>query len=455
MQPNSANFDFLRAREGQLFRLAALGERYFRTDPNTCLIKLRQFAELMAKDVASRIGVLAAADEPFAAVVGALARAGTPAVTVEMFHFLRRHGNDAAHAGLDDFATALTGLKIARQLAVWFMRSYGGQPALSAGPFTPPPAPPDPTAELRVELARLKAEADSQRSAAELATARAEELEQRNRSTEDVLRREAEERQTWQRLAEEAEASAAAVRAALLAQQHHAQQAPAAEIVQLVLQADAAAESIQLDEASTRTLIDQQLRDAGWEADTPNLRHAKGTRPTKGRNLAIAEWPTASGSADYALFAGLKLVGTVEAKRANRNVMSVLPQAERYAEGIKQADANLCEGAPWGAFKAPFAFSTNGRPYLKQLETASGIWRRDLRRPTNPAGALAAWPTPQGLIERLEVAAEASLQAQGFDYGFPIRPYQRRAIEAVEKGLAEDRARMLIGMATGTGKTKL
>ncbi len=42
-----------------------------------------------------------------------------------------------------------------------------------------------------------------------------------------------------------------------------------------------------------------------------------------------------------------------------------------------------------------------------------------------------------------------------FDFGFPLRPYQKRAIEEVEKRLAADRRKMLLAMATGTGKTKL
>lgn len=45
-------------------------------------------------------------------------------------------------------------------------------------------------------------------------------------------------------------------------------------------------------EAETRLLIDEQLRQVGWEADTQLLRYSKGIRPAKGRNLAIAEWPT-------------------------------------------------------------------------------------------------------------------------------------------------------------------
>lgn len=61
-----------------------------------------------------------------------------------------------------------------------------------------------------------------------------------------------------------------------------------------------------LSEAETRQLIDEQLRDAGWEADSVNLNNqTKKTLPEKGRNLAIAEWVLPNGQrADYALFRG-------------------------------------------------------------------------------------------------------------------------------------------------------
>ena len=48
----------------QFERLGALAERYFADDPNTCLIKLRQFCELLAQDVAARCGVFTSPDEP-------------------------------------------------------------------------------------------------------------------------------------------------------------------------------------------------------------------------------------------------------------------------------------------------------------------------------------------------------------------------------------------------------
>jgi type I restriction enzyme R subunit len=459
MQAESANFGFLKAHGDQLFSLAALAERYFRTDPNTCLFKLRQFAELLAREVAARAGQLERDDEAFSEVLGDIKRSGhAPPKVLDLFHYLRRFGNEAAHQGRDDFATALTALKVAQQLGLWYARSYGKQPGLTLGPFVPPAAPQDPTAELRAELERLRGEADASRTAAEAAEARAAALREEHLSAQARAAQEAQEREVWQKLAEDAEAGTARVREELHALQAAAAQAPPAAISMLSFAAAEAADKVTLDEAATREIIDEQLRNAGWEADTVNLRHAKGARPVKGRDRAIAEWPTASGPADYALFSGLTLVGVVEAKRRNRNVMEVLPQAERYSKGIDIGAESIGLGGPWGEHRAPFIFSTNGRPYLKQLEAFSGIWRRDVRRPTNPAGALSAWPSPAGLLDKLEVdrdAAEKALASTGFEFGFPLRTYQREAIEAVEKALAAEQTRLLVAMATGTGKTKL
>lgn len=57
-------------------------------------------------------------------------------------------------------------------------------------------------------------------------------------------------------------------------------------------------DKINLSEKETRYLIDEQLRKVGWEADTLNIRYSKGTRPQKGKNLAISEWPTDSSIGD-------------------------------------------------------------------------------------------------------------------------------------------------------------
>lgn len=58
-----SNFDMLRAYEEQLWRLGALAERYFADDPNTSLLKLRQFSELLAQSLAARTGLYTNAAE--------------------------------------------------------------------------------------------------------------------------------------------------------------------------------------------------------------------------------------------------------------------------------------------------------------------------------------------------------------------------------------------------------
>ncbi|MBC7618144.1 MAG: hypothetical protein H7293_04000, partial [Candidatus Saccharibacteria bacterium] len=52
-----SNFDMLLPYEEQLWRLGALAERYFAEDPNTSLLKLRQFSEILAQSLAARTGL--------------------------------------------------------------------------------------------------------------------------------------------------------------------------------------------------------------------------------------------------------------------------------------------------------------------------------------------------------------------------------------------------------------
>ncbi|HET9320390.1 MAG TPA: type I restriction-modification system endonuclease, partial [Bryobacteraceae bacterium] len=259
-------------------------------------------------------------------------------------------------------------------------------------------------------------------------------------------------------MASEAEQAKAALELRLAALQTTAAAKPSSALDTIVTAANQAAAEVDLDEADTREIIDRQLRAAGWEADSAVLRYSRGTRPEKGRNLAISEWPTKNGPADYVLFIGLTPVGAIEAKRQNLDVSAAIQQAKRYSRGLEASPELTAFGAPWGEFRLPFVFSSNGRPYLKQLETRSGIWFADVRRPQNLSRPLDGWHTPGGLKEMLkqdEAKADALLASEAFDYGFPLRPYQREAIRAVEHTLAGGaQRRMLLAMATGTGKTK-
>lgn len=453
-----SNFQFLETSEGQVFRLGQLAERYFVDDPNTCLLKLRQMAEATAKLTAGRFGLSVVPSDSFSEVLRRLRlECSLPREVGDLFHGLRVVGNQAAHEGHGAHGDALHALKLARQLAAWYVRTFHDA-TLRLGPFSPPPSPLAADAQLREELDALRVNLADALSDAERSRLHAEQLAQQNQTAEQRAAQEREERDVWERLAEEAERDKAELAARLRQLSEASAPEPSAVRSARLELARSAAEKINLDEAETRTLIDQQLRDAGWEADTRLLRFASGARPIKGRNRAIAEWPTDSGPADYALFCGLTLIGTVEAKRRNRNVMEVLPQAERYSSDVRLIDSETAQGSPWGIYRAPFAFSTNGRPYLRQVATLSGIWRRDLRDANNPAEVLTGWPTPQGLLERLKVdrvAAHRDLEGQPFEFGFSLRPYQQKAIQAVEGALRDNRRSILVAMATGTGKTKL
>jgi type I restriction enzyme R subunit len=463
MKPISANFDFLRLHDEQLARLGALAERYFKDDPNTCLIKVRQFAELLAQLTAAKAGLLTSVDEAQADLLRRLKfERVVPEQPADLFHQIRIAGNRATHSHTGTHAEALAALKFARELGIWFHRTFGKVPKFSAGPFVPPPDPAAATKPLQEELERLRAVLEETRSDAEKAREHAEAQAQGRMSAEERARKEADDRAVWEQLATEAEQARTALTAQLAALQAAAPQTPQATET-LVQKAEAAATAITIDEASTRVLIDAQLVARGWEADTQKLRHGLGARPAKGRNLAIAEWPTASGPADYALFVGTQCIGVVEAKRKNKNVSSHIDQAERYAKGFSFDGGASPVAGPWadGAgdkFHVPFVFSANGRPYLKQLETESGIWFRDARKTTNHRRALIDWPTPEGLKGLLDIdvsAAERDLKNTPIEFAFPLRPYQRRAIETVEAELAKGRRSMLLAMATGTGKTKL
>ena len=55
---DTGNFSRLEAHSLQLAKLGRLAERYFAVNPPTALVKLHQFAEITAKEVAARQALL-------------------------------------------------------------------------------------------------------------------------------------------------------------------------------------------------------------------------------------------------------------------------------------------------------------------------------------------------------------------------------------------------------------
>lgn len=445
-----SNFAHLEVHDVQLVRLGMLAERYFPDDPNTALLKLRQLTELLAQLVAAKVGLYTSREEAQYDLLRRLQDQNIlPREVAQLFGEVRRAGNAANHAITGDHRTALAVLKISWQLGIWFHRTFAN-PAFKSGPFVPPSPPKDESEELRNELATLsKALAEHQ--------AAHHDTNERLASTEAKLREVKDEQAFWEQMATEAEQAKVALAQKLAADQALALTQPKSTVVGFVTAATKAASAVELDEADTRKLIDEQLRAAGWTVDSGVLTFAKGARPEKGKNLAIAEWPTASGPADYVLFVGLMPVAAVEAKRKNIDVSGALQQAKRYSRTFQSADGLVSPGGPWREFHIPFVFSSNARPYLRQLATRSGTWFCDLRNPENLGHALDGWYTPDGLIvllKRDEGRAHEQLRNEPFHYGFPLRHYQKAAIQAAEAAIGQGRRDMLLAMATGTGKTK-
>ncbi|TVV69416.1 DUF4145 domain-containing protein [Sphingomonas solaris] len=139
----NSNFAFFQKIEPQVYRLGILAECSFAEDPNTCLIKLRQLAELTAQLTASRYGLEIHPSENIADILRRLKfECSLPEEVGALFHSLRIAGNQAAHGSADDHAGALNGLKLARQLAIWYSRTFRN-PADKFGPFVPPARPTD------------------------------------------------------------------------------------------------------------------------------------------------------------------------------------------------------------------------------------------------------------------------------------------------------------------------
>lgn len=438
-----SNFAHLHEYDEQLMRLGVLAEKYFTNDPVACLLNLQEFSTLLAQLLAARVGLLAAIDESFYDLLRRLEEQGyLPREIAQLFIDIRRFVNVVNYAPSSNHGAALSALKISWQLGLWFHRTFG-DPSLEFGPFIPPATPQSASEELSAELNRLAKEVERYRTAHQDISAHAGETKDEQLFLEEV--------------AKEAERAKSEIRDRLFTQQAAATAQPAGTFNKFVVAGNVAAAALRLDEAETRQIIDQQLRQVGWQVDSAVLRYARGTRPEKGKNMAIAEWPTESGPADYVLFSGLTPIAVVEAKRKNIDVSSALQQAKRYSRGFKITEDMQTPGGPWGEYRVPFAFSSNGRPYLRQLATRSGIWFCDLRRPDNLGHALDGWYTPEGLmalLKRDEDRAQQQLRNEPFDYGFPLRHYQQSAISRVEEGVVEGRREMLLAMATGTGKTK-
>lgn len=438
----ASNFEFLNRYWPVLYQIGSAAESYLFSDANACIYKLGMLGERIVEEIFIFDHLpFPKYDDSQAERVRVLKREGIlPANIDDILFALRKARNDAVHNGLNDKSRARQLLKMSYRLCCWFYEVYGDWGFIAPEYIEPKEEEPvdwaSVLADSEAALADSKAALAQQQEKALLQKAALDEKEQ-------IIAELMQKLETVQTAASEA------------TKEERKQHSEAASV------------KAEMTEAETRMLIDEQLRDAGWEADTENLRYSKGTRPVKGRNIAIAEWPIKSdGSmndrADYALFIGLQMVGIVEAKRIHKNISAILDnQCRQYAMNIREEDQSYVIGT-WNGYQVPFLFAANGRKYLKQVETMSGIWFRDVRKQSNIGKALQGWYSPDGLLTMLNKNTdEADQKLENLPYdllrdpdGLGLRDYQIKAIMAAEKAILEGKDKVLISMATGTGKTR-
>ena len=335
----ASNFAFLRERFPALFNLGNLAERYCASDSNSCLMKLGMMGETIVNLMFAYDNIPAPLDNTAVARINTLFREGL--LTEDLcgiLHRLRKYRNKAAHESYESVSVSASLLETAYSLCEWFMQTYGDWNYQNQ-PFVP-------------VWKIAKSEEHDKPYTQERPNAVQAQTDQTAETDTDCLIQAAEE---------------------------NAAAAPAFSLDKRRALAMKSASQRTYKEAEARIIIDRQLRGVGWEADTENLRYSKGTRPAKGRNLAIAEWPLTgqdghTDTVDYALFRGTELLGLVEAKDSNTDVSAVVDgQCREYAMEIRQADEKYTVGN-WTdetgrTYRAPFIFSANGRPYLEQCRT--------------------------------------------------------------------------------------
>jgi type I restriction enzyme, R subunit len=186
-------------------------------------------------------------------------------------------------------------------------------------------------------------------------------------------------------------------------------------------------------EQLARDIIDKQLRACGWI-----IQSIKQVNLNAGIGVAVKEYLTDVGPADYVLFVDGKPCGVIEAKREEEGYR--LNVHEGQGEEYAKAKLKHLNNEP-----LPFVFISTGEITIFTDFTDPKPRSRELFSFYKPE-TLREWiRTDQSLRKRLQNLP--TLQVDG------LRDCQINAITKLETSFKENRPRALIQMATGSGKT--
>ena len=194
-------------------------------------------------------------------------------------------------------------------------------------------------------------------------------------------------------------------------------------------------------------------------ADSRELTYAAGTRPAKGQNMAIAEWPTATGPADYALFVGTdsgrRRRGQAQAQErlGRADAIRALLQRRQARSRGRRSPAARGASSRCRSCSPPTAapISSRSRP-----RAASGSVMR--ARPTNhrrAADRLVHAGRPQGRTGDRPRQGRRRAEDRAVQFRLSASPLSAERHRGHRSRARRRPARDAAAMATGTGKTKL
>lgn len=186
-------------------------------------------------------------------------------------------------------------------------------------------------------------------------------------------------------------------------------------------------------EAKARQQIDRKLEQAGWV-----IQNRKQINLGAGPGVAVREYPTDTGPADYVLFVNRQPAGVIEAKPDNTILTFVEDQTERYSRSVLKWQLN--------AEPLRFLFESTG-----QVTHFTDGWdpyprAREIFHFYKPE-QLEEWLRQPDSFRRRLAEQMPELPTRN------LRECQIIAVTGLEQSLALNKPRALVHMATGAGKT--
>lgn len=193
-------------------------------------------------------------------------------------------------------------------------------------------------------------------------------------------------------------------------------------------------------EQKARVEIDRKLEAAGWV-----VQDFREIDLSAGRGVAVREFPTATGPADYLLYGDRKAMGSIEAKKDGTPLLGVESQSDRYTQGFSETAKR--RGLPSWRLPLPFHY----------LSTGKETYFADRLDPDYAPREVFNFHRPETLIEiaksgetlRQKLRQMPVLQEDG------LRKNQVTAIQGLEKSFASNHLRSLAPQTMGSGKTIL